>query len=65
MQGIYILHIIYISLNLALLDKENVLFLGGAPTSLCHFFYPSARLSVMQHISGTVHHLIIIFGTHV
>ena len=42
-------------------------FLGGAPTSMCHFFRPSicpsVCPSVVQHISGTVHHLIIIFGT--
>ena len=38
-------------------------FLGGAPTSMCHFFRPSICPSVAQHISGTVHHLIIIFGT--
>ena len=31
-------------------------FLGGAPTSVCHFFHHAAYLSV--------HHLIIIFGTH-
>ena len=40
-----------------------VFFLGGAPTSVCHFFHPSVRPSVARHISGTVHHLIIIFGT--
>ena len=39
-------------------------FLGAAPTSICHFFLPSIRPSVAHHISGTVHHLIIIFGTH-
>ena len=42
-------------------------FLGGAPTSTCHFFCLSVHRfvcpSVMQHISGTLHHLIIIFGT--
>ena len=37
-------------------------FLGGAPASLCHF---SIRPSVAHHIPETVHHLIIIFGTHV
>ena len=44
------------------------LFLGGAPTSICHFFPQSVHLSacpsVVRHISGTIHHLIIIFGTH-
>ena len=40
-------------------------FLGGAPTSLCHFFRLSVRPSVLYNFSGTVHHLIIIFGTHV
>ena len=29
-------------------------------TMTCHFFRPS----VTHHISGTLHHLIIIFGTH-
>ena len=46
----------------------SALFLGGAPTSICHFFGPSVHpfvhLSVVHHISGTVYHLIIIFGTH-
>ena len=40
-------------------------FLGGTPTSMCNFFRPSDRPSVAHHISGTVLHLIIIFGTHV
>ena len=40
-------------------------FLGGAPISTCNFFRPSVCPSVAQHISGTVHHLTIIFGTHV
>ena len=40
------------------------LFLGGAPTSICNFFHPSVRESVVQYISGTVHHLIKIFDTH-
>ena len=40
-------------------------FLGGASTSICHFFCSSICPSVVHHISGTVHHLIIIFGTHV
>ena len=44
---------------------SHQLFLGGAPTSICHFFHPSVHPSVAHHISGTVHHLIIIFGTHV
>ena len=45
------------------LDHEYI-FLGGAPTSICHFFHPSVRLSVTHHISGTIHHLMIIFGTY-
>ena len=36
-------------------------FLGVTPTSMCHFFHPS----VVHHFSGTIHHLIIIFGTRV
>ena len=40
------------------------LFLGGAPISLCHFFRPSVCPSVAHQISGSVHHLIINFGTH-
>ena len=41
-------------------------FLGGAPTSIYHFFrLPSVCPSVAHHISGTVHHVIIIFGTYV
>ena len=47
--------------------------LRGAPTSICHFFCPSAHpsvcpsvcLSAAHHISGTVHHMIIIFYIHV
>ena len=47
---------------------NQILFLDGAPTSICHFFlymslFPSVRRSVAHHISGTVHHLIKIFGT--
>ena len=45
-----------------------MIFLGGAPTSICHFFclsvHPSVHPSVAHHISGTVDHLTIIFGTH-
>ena len=40
-------------------------FLDQAPTSMCRFFNPSVHLSVVHHFLGTVHHLIIIFGTHV
>ena len=40
-------------------------FLGRPPTSMCHFFCPSIHPSVAHHFSGTVHHLIIIYGTHV
>ena len=40
------------------------LFLGESTTSICHFFRRSVRQSVAHHISGTVHHLIITFGTH-
>ena len=51
--------------------KMQGLFLGGAPTYICHFFHPSicpsicpaGCRSVVHHISGTVHHLIVIFGT--
>ena len=32
-------------------------FLGGAPTSVCHFFHLSIHLFVMHRISGTVPHL--------
>ena len=42
---------------------EILIFLGGAPTSMSLF--PSIRPSVAYHISGTIHHLIIILGTHV
>ena len=43
------------------------MFLGGAPTSVCHFFRFSMSVcpSVAHHISRTIHYLIIIFGTHV
>ena len=40
-------------------------FLGGAPTSMCHFFGLSVCPHIVHHFSGTVHHLIIIFGTHI
>ena len=45
-------------------------FLVGTPTSICHFLISpfvclSVHFSVVLHISGTVHHLIIIFGTRV
>ena len=70
-----------------------LMFSGGAPTSICHFFClsvrpsiclsvhpsvclsvclsvrssirPSICLSVAHHISRALHHVIIIFGTHV
>ena len=38
------------------------LFLGWAPMSMCHFFHPSICPSIAHHISGTIHHEIIIFG---
>ena len=70
------------------LHKQNVvpvLFLGGAPTSICHFFHLSAHLSVCQyvcwpvcssvhlsicpsvmlHIPGIIHHMIVIYDAHV
>ena len=53
------------------LPKVWSIFLGGASTSICHFFHLSVRLSVrssvahQSQVSGTVHHLIIIFGTHI
>ena len=38
-------------------------FLGGARTSICHFFHPSVclsvHLSVAHHISETIYHLIV------
>ena len=53
-------------------------FLGGAPTTICHFFCPSVCLSVVQkgqkifkwqkilsitlNISRTIHHMIVIYG---
>ena len=46
-----------------ILNMCFVRFLGGAPTSIYHFFRPSIRPSVAHHISGTILHLIIIFGT--
>ena len=49
---------VYLWLNFSILFSH--VFLGGAPTSICHFFH----LSVAHHISWTVYHLIIIFGTH-
>ena len=43
-------------------------FLGGAPTSICHFFHLSVCLSVspstMHYISRTAHCVIIVFGVH-
>ena len=42
-----------------------LLFLGEAPTSICHFFHLSVRPFVAHHIPGTVHHVVIIFGTRV
>ena len=48
------------------------LFLSVCPSvrpsihlSVIRSFCPSVRPSVVHHISGTVHHVIIIFGTHV
>ena len=45
------------------------IFLVGPPTSICHFFrlsnHLSVNLSAAHHISKAIHHLIIIFGTHV
>ena len=40
-------------------------FLVGAPTSIRHFFHRSVCLSVGHRTSGTIHHLTIVFGTHV
>ena len=40
-------------------------FLSGTPTSICHFFCPSVCQSIAHHISGTIHHLIISFGTRI
>ena len=44
-------------------SSDEKLFSGGAPISICHFFRPSICLSVAHHISGTVLHMIMIFGT--
>ena len=40
-------------------------FVFRKSTSKCHFFCLCVRPSVVHHILGTVHRLIIIFGTHV
>ena len=49
--------------------KINQILLGGAPACICHLFRPPVRPSVCpfvaHHISGTVHHLLIVFGTRV
>ena len=37
--------------------RKKKLFLGGAPTSICHFFRPTVRASVTHHISGTSNHI--------
>ena len=47
-----------------------VIFYVGHPTpyvtfSVRPYICPSIHPSVMHHISGTVHHLILIFGTYV
>ena len=42
-----------------------LLFLGGTPTSICHVFHPSICPSVTHHISETINHVTISFGTHV
>ena len=34
---------------------SHQLFLGGAPTTICHFFHPSVHPSVARHISRTIH----------
>ena len=44
-------------LSISFRDQIMTLFLGGAPTSIYHFFHSS----VVHHISGTIHHVIIIF----
>ena len=67
-------------LSIEVFNQEVVpkMLLGGAPTSICHFFgwdtplYMllflsvglSICLSLVHHISGTIHHVITIFGTH-
>ena len=43
---------------------EDLLFLGGRGTHLYMSLFLSVHPSVPHHISGTIHHLIIIFGTH-
>ena len=42
-----------------------ILFRWGTHLYVTFSVRPSAHLSIAHHISGTVHHLIIIFGTHV
>ena len=51
--------------NYGFRQKILFTFLGGAPISICHFFHPSIRLSVAHQISGTIYHLIVIFGTYI
>ena len=40
-------------------------FLGGTPTYICHFFRLFVRSFIVHHFPETVHHLVIIFGTHI
>ena len=47
-------------LNNLLLKVYVLVFLGGAPTSIRHFFLPS----VVHHISRTVN-MIVIYGAYV
>ena len=42
-----------------------ILFRWGTHLYVTFSVRPSAHLSIAHHIPGTVHHLIIIFGTHV
>ena len=50
-------------------DCSDRFLVGGVPTSIYHFSClsdcPSVCPSITHHVSGTVHHLIVIFGTHV
>ena len=45
--------------------SQNFRFLGGALTSICHFFCPSVCLLISHHISRAARQVIIIFRTHV
>ena len=52
-------------LPMSVLVLNILLFLGGTPTSICHFFHPSICPSITHHISETINHVTISFGTRV